>query len=318
MWVPFNEGWGQHETPAIVAWLQAYDPTRPVNEASGWSDKGSGDVKDIHSYPGPAMPPIEDTRAGVLGEFGGLGLPVKGHLWWDKRNWGYRTYTATEELRGNYDQLIRKLRPMIARGMAAAVYTQTSDCEGEVNGLMTYDRAVVKFDVAHMAAMHAKLYEPPPIIITKVVVPTSQKQPQTWSYTTEKPADGWQKSDFDDSAWKRGPGGFGTKDTPGTVVRTTWNSSDLWARRTFELDSAELPNLHLRIHHDEDAEVFINGQQVATFKGYATTYFDHPLPPTARTALRSGTNTLAVHCLQTRGGQYIDVGLVEIVEKPRE
>jgi hypothetical protein len=151
-----------------------------------------------------------------------------------------------------------------------------------------------------------------------VVVPTSQKQPQTWKYATEKPADGWQKPDFDDTAWKSGPGGFGTKDTPGTIVRTTWNTGDIWMRRTFDLGSTELPNLHLRIHHDEDAEVFINGQQVATLAGYVTEYFDHPLPPAAGKALHTGTNTLAVHCRQTRGGQYIDVGLVEAIEKPRE
>jgi hypothetical protein len=318
MWVPFNEGWGQHETESIVAWLQKYDPTRPVNESSGWTDKGSGDVKDVHSYPGPAMPPVEEKRVGVLGEFGGLGLPIKGHLWWDKRNWGYRNLQEKEELRSNYDQLIKKLHPMIGRGMAAAVYTQTSDCEGEVNGLMTYDRDVVKFDVDHMAALHAKLYLPPPIIITKVIVPTSQDQPQTWRYTTEKPTDGWETCDFDDSAWKSGPGGFGTETTPGAIVRTTWKTEDIWLRREFELADPAAPNLHLRIHHDEDAEVYVNGKKVASLTGFVTEYFDLELTPEARKAFRAGANTMAVHCRQTRGGQYIDVGLMEITEKPRD
>ncbi|NIM52291.1 MAG: hypothetical protein GTN62_13465, partial [Gemmatimonadales bacterium] len=96
MWVPFNEGWGQHDTERYVEWLKQYDPTRLVNNASGWSDRGVGDVVDIHRYPGPGMPRLEETRAAVLGEFGGLGLPVEGHLWVNRDNWGYRTYDTRE------------------------------------------------------------------------------------------------------------------------------------------------------------------------------------------------------------------------------
>ncbi|MBM3311738.1 MAG: glycoside hydrolase family 2, partial [Candidatus Aminicenantes bacterium] len=102
MWVPFNEGWGQHETPRVAAWVKAYDPTRLVDNASGWTDEGAGDVRDIHSYPGPAMPPLEDRRAAVLGEFGGLGLPVKGHLWQEEGNWGYRSFDDFDSFRGKY------------------------------------------------------------------------------------------------------------------------------------------------------------------------------------------------------------------------
>jgi hypothetical protein len=315
MWVPFNEGWGQHDTPMIAAAIQEYDPTRPVNEASGWTDQGSGDVKDIHSYPGPAVPKLEEKRVAVLGEFGGLGMPVPGHLWWDKRNWGYRNFTDFKEIRAAYDGLIRRLRPLIGKGLSAAVYTQTSDVEGEVNGLMTYDREVVKYEVAHTAALHAQLFLPPPIVITKVLVPTSQEQPQTWRYTTEKPADGWEKPDFDDSAWKQGPGGLGRKDTPGAIVRTEWHTNDIWLRRTFELANTSVSGLNLRIHHDEDAEVYLNGQLVARLTGYETDYVDVELDREAPAALRAGQNVLAVHCRQTQGGQYIDVGLVDLIEK---
>ena len=317
MWVPFNEGWGQHETPAIVEATKQLDPTRPVNEASGWSDEGSGDVKDIHKYPGPAMPPVEEKRVGVLGEFGGLGLPVRGHLWWDKRNWGYRNLTSLEQLQTDYDNLIQRLRPMIGKGLAAAVYTQTSDCEGEVNGLMTYDREVVKFDLEHMHAVHAPLFLPPPIIITKVIVPTSVKEPQTWRYTTDEPKDGWQTPDFDDSSWKEAIGGFGRADTPGAVIRTEWHSDDIWLRRTFQLKNTDWNNVQLRIHHDEDVEVYLNGKHVASYTGFLTEYTDLPLNKDNQTALQDGKNTLAVHCRQTRGGQYIDVGLVDVIEKPR-
>jgi len=146
MWVPFNEGWGQYATGEIVKYIKKLDPTRLVNPSSGWADRKVGDIQDIHAYPGPAMPEPEGNRAIVLGEFGGLGLPVEGHTWQDKDNWGYRSFESTEELLVAYTGLIRDLMPMIDKGLSAAVYTQTSDVEIEVNGLMTYDRAVIKFD----------------------------------------------------------------------------------------------------------------------------------------------------------------------------
>jgi len=142
MWVPFNEGWGQHDSERITNLVKGYDPTRLVNHASGWADKGVSDVKDIHKYPGPAIPPLEDKRAAVLGEFGGLGLPVKGHTWQEEKNWGYRSYKTREKLTDAYVNLLSKLRTLIPQGLAAAVYTQTTDVEIEVNGMMTYDRAM--------------------------------------------------------------------------------------------------------------------------------------------------------------------------------
>ena len=115
-------------------------------------------MKDMHQYPGPAMFPVVPDRASVLGEFGGLGLPVEGHLWWNKRNWGYRTFEDRAKLQAAYEDLIAKLKPLVEQGLAAAVYTQTTDVEGEVNGLMTYDRKLVKFDIEKLAALHRSLY----------------------------------------------------------------------------------------------------------------------------------------------------------------
>jgi beta-galactosidase/beta-glucuronidase len=158
MWVPYNEGWGQWDTPRIVNMINELDPTRLVNNASGWVDRGAGDVHDIHSYPGPAAPPAEEKRAGVLGEFGGLGLPVKGHTWQDENNWGYRSFETRKELTDAYIKLIDNLRSLIGDGLSAAVYTQTTDVEIEVNGLMTYDRQMVKIDVKKAAEANKRLY----------------------------------------------------------------------------------------------------------------------------------------------------------------
>jgi len=313
MWVPFNEGWGQYDTPRIVDLVKKLDPTRLVNSASGWTDRRVGDIHDIHSYPGPAKPPNEAGRAAVLGEFGGLGLPIKGHTWQDERNWGYRSYKTRDELTDAYLALLENLRLLIGEGLSAAVYTQTTDVEIEVNGLMTYDRAMIKMDVEKTGAANRRLYLPPPV--TNTVVPASQTQGQTWRYTTTKPGDGWQLEHFDDFAWRTGKGGFGSKGTPGAVIGTEWNSSDIWLRRTFELDNKSLNKPLLLIHHDEDAEVYINGQLVANLKNYTTGYIRARLDKKAVKTLKTGKNCIAVHCRQTTGGQYIDVGLVDIKEQ---
>jgi len=145
IWVPYNEGWGQWDTARIVTMVKQLDPTRLVINASGWADRGVGDIIDMHKYPGPGAPEPESNRAGVLGEFGGLGLPLRGHTWQSEKNWGYRSFTNAPALTGAYIDLMRNLFPLIqSKGLSAAVYTQTTDVEIEVNGLMTYDREVVK------------------------------------------------------------------------------------------------------------------------------------------------------------------------------
>lgn len=309
-WVPFNEGWGQHDTNEILQWTKKYDRTRLVDGPSGWQDRGWGEMKDMHRYPGPAMFPAEDDRASVLGEFGGLGLPIEGHTWVGSNNWGYRNYSSREELSANYSRLIEQMPALIADGLAAAIYTQTTDVEIEVNGLMTYDRSIVKFDPTKLRDLHAQLYKPPGRRST--IVATSEREPQAWRFTTTKPSAGWQDAGFDDSHWQTGAGGFGTEGTPNTTVRTEWNSDDIWLRRTFTLDEAPSQPL-LRVYHDEDAEVFINGTLAAQVQGYVVQYVEVPLSADIVKRLRIGENTIAVHCHQTGGGQFIDVGLVDLV-----
>ncbi len=234
MWVPFNEGWGQFDTVRIANWIEKYDPTRLVDCASGWSDRPAGNVVDMHNYPGPGSPRPEGDRAAVLGEFGGLGLPITAHVWQSDKNWGYQNLSDRDQLTRNLVGRFNRMPALIhSPGLCASVYTQTTDVEGEVNGLMTYDRAIIKPDIEKLAEANRRLHEPPPTM--SPLVPTSERQAIDWRYTTDKPASGWMKADFDDSRWTSGPGGFGEPTTPGGVVRTKWKTDDIWLRRVFEL-----------------------------------------------------------------------------------
>ncbi len=159
-WVPFNEGWGQHLTNDILAWTKRLDPTRLVDGPSGWTDLGFGDLLDKHDYPGPGMFPAQGGRASVLGEFGGLGLPVADHLWQQDKNWGYRSMKDRDELGQRYAALIANLPALIDRGLCAAIYTQITDVEVEVNGLVTYDRQLVKIPAEKLAALHREITSP--------------------------------------------------------------------------------------------------------------------------------------------------------------
>lgn len=312
MWVPFNEGWGQYDTERYTTWLHAYDTTRLVNGASGWTDRGTGDVSDRHAYPGPTIPADDERRARVLGEFGGLGLPLEGHTWLGRDNWGYRSYADTVALGDAYRALLRQLRFLIGDGLAAAVYTQTTDVEIEVNGVMTYDRAVIKLP-AGAPAWHRALYGPAPLV--RAVVATSRAEGQPWRYTTDRPPDTWMQPGFDDTAWHQGLGGFGRTPDAGTRVRTPWTSDELWLRQTFALGSQLPAAPHLLVRHDEDVEIRLNGRLVAALPGYNQAYALVPLDDAARALLRSGTNTLAVHVRNARGAQYVDVGLVDVIER---
>jgi hypothetical protein len=142
-----------------------------------------------------------------------------------------------------------------------------------------------------------------------IVVPTARENDHmVWSYTTEKPTDNWNQPNFDASSWKSGLAGFGTRMTPSSVVRTEWNSADIWLRREITLETNQIRDLELIVHHDEDFELYVNGTLVAKAGGYSTDYEEMPLRNAAVSALKPGKNLIAIHCHQTGGGQYIDVG----------
>lgn len=157
VWVPFNEAWGQFDTEKVVAWTKAYDPSRLVNPASGGNHRPCGDILDLHNYPGPDMFLFDPIRVNVLGEYGGIGLAVEDHLWWNKRNWGYIQFKNSNEVTAEYVKYAKQLKDFVKKGFSAAVYTQTTDVEGEVNGLMTYDRKVIKINEAQVRAINQEV-----------------------------------------------------------------------------------------------------------------------------------------------------------------
>lgn len=158
-WIPFNEAWGQFKTPEIVEWTKQYDSTRLVNPASGGNHYTCGDMLDLHNYPAPELYLYDAQRATVLGEYGGIGWVVQGHIWEPDRNWGYIQFNSSKEVTDEYVKYAEKLYDLIPRGFSAAVYTQTTDVEVEVNGLMTYDRKVIKLDEKRVREINRKLCE---------------------------------------------------------------------------------------------------------------------------------------------------------------
>ncbi|MCJ8208637.1 beta-galactosidase [Mucilaginibacter sp. RS28] len=162
VWTPFNEAWGQFKTEEITKWTMQKDPSRLVNSASGGNYYSVGHMIDLHNYPDPAMPRAEifgKTRALVLGEFGGLGLGLEGHTWQDRHQWGYQNFKDADAVFKKYSSFIEPLKTMIRLGLSAAVYTQTTDVEGEVNGFMTYDRKVIKMPVEKLHSVNTQLYD---------------------------------------------------------------------------------------------------------------------------------------------------------------
>ncbi len=322
MWVPFNEGWGQFDTARVVQHIREMDPTRLVNNASGWTDRNAGDVIDIHVYPGPGAPNPEPDRAAVLGEFGGLGLPLEGHTWQGKDNWGYRSYKNKTDLAAAYEELILGpagagehrvggLAWLIAEpGLSAAVYTQLTDVEIEVNGLLTYDRAEFKIDPDRLARVHRRLLHGAPAVVS--IVETSRDRPAEWRLSESAPPSDWTRPGFDDRQWKLAPAGFGTAGTPGAVVRTHWGSPEIWLRRKISIPAGEWADPHLLVHHDEDVEVYLDGALALARTGFTVSYMPFPVSPEARSQLTPGEHELAVHCRQTGGGQYVDVGLIDL------
>jgi hypothetical protein len=147
----------------------------------------------------------------------------------------------------------------------------------------------------------------------KRLLAAADTAPAIWKYTTDAPAGKWMENGFDDSSWKSGQSGFGAEGTPGAVIHTTWKTDDIYLRRDFDLTDEKVNDPQLLIHHDDDVEVYINGVLALKSNGFVTSYAPRPMSKAAKAALRKGRNIIAVHCRQHTGGQYIDVGLVDVL-----
>lgn len=311
-WVIFNEGQAQHKTPFYVDKVKALDPTRLVNQGSGWEHHGVGDVLDVHSYPPPGVG-TSKVQTLACGEYGGIGYVVPNHTW--KVGPTYIMMKSENELMDLYDDFATKLSMLKTNnGLSAAVYTEITDVEIELNGLLTYDREVVKGKLEKYAESNRKAIEDK--IYVKDVLSTSATNAKTWKYTLEQPSADWWKADFNDSNWQTGKAGFGTKGTPGALVNTEWKTKNIWLRQEFtlgDLKDIDRENLQLYIHHDEDAEVFINGVKAASLPNYTGSYTMVKMSKEAQKALKpKGKNVMAIAVKQTQGGQYIDAGIAYI------
>jgi hypothetical protein len=313
VWTTFNEGWGQHDTEEIVALTKKLDPSRLVDDASGWNDKKVGDIADTHDYPGPGSGPPEPDRAAVNGEFGGVTEAIAGHRWEQGRTMGYGAVLQSKWLATKrYLNLLEAAHRLSEdRGTSAFVYTQLTDVEQEINGILTYDRAEVKFDPAVLTAANRGEPVQMPPNPHPGLVPNAQDDPVEWRYTTEKPADGWEKPAFDDSQWLTGPAPFGH----GVAgVRTQWTTGDIWIRRHIGLPPQIPARLDFTVFHDEDIEIYLDGVLAASAPGYTKGYVSLPVNDAARAALHPGDNTIAAHVHQTVGGQGVDIGITAVLE----
>jgi hypothetical protein len=308
MWVVFNEGQGQFDTQRLVGIVKQLDPTRLVNQASGGSYFGVGDILDRHSYPPPACPAPSATQALVCGEYGGIGYFVKGHTW-TNRGGGYTGVYSGDDLvylYADFYTLVKKFRD--EQGLSAVIYTELTDVMTELNGFLTYDR-VPKVNFADIARINRFEFSEPTY---RAVLPTSETDAQTWKFTTEKPAGNWNKKNFDDSTWSEGKAGFGKI---GRMGNTPWKTSDIWMRKSFNpgsLTPKQIDSLVVKDLHDDGIDVFINGVSAFSDGHFIGQYEYRGIKPEARAAIApDAENLIAVHCHQKAGGQYIDVGLYE-------
>ena len=252
------------------------------------------------------------------------GLALDNRETYTKLDWITWTATLTQD-RDDFETLINPIITFINKTPDRSPLTdwyQTKDARkvgftarpvvGGVFSQMLYNQKVWKkwasrdvTKATNWAAM------PKPPIVTEVIAVAATRS-SDWYYTTSNPVENWNKSDFDPKDWKLGKSGFGTAETPGTTVGTTWNNADIWLVRDIEISQADIEKLNWFIHHDEDTEIFLNGTPAEKFSGYTVQYDTRPLSQAARTSLKAGINRIAIHCHQTGGGQYIDVGLVTV------
>lgn len=321
-WVVFNEGWGQYDndqlgrreayTRKAVQEAIDFDQSRIINGVSGWFDYEIGDMIDRHIYPAPGTHPNPvNHRASVCGEYGGINLKVDNHIW-EGSQVNYTTVKNQEELTNLFSKYVDDVKLMKSDGLCGAIYTQVTDVESEINGLITYDRKIVKADAAQTERIRNKIQDCIRNMFN-TVIPNSKQVGQQWKYSFDS-APHWYKETFDDSTWKVGLGGFGAGNPSNVVPATEWNTGKICLRRNVyigDISDAALAGLKISAYYDEDCIIYINGVRAASATGYVGNYSLLDIYPEARAAIRKNdTNLIAVQCIQTKGAQFIDMGFI--------
>ncbi|MBO7524024.1 MAG: beta-galactosidase, partial [Verrucomicrobia bacterium] len=289
-----------------------------VDGPSGWTDYGVGDTKDMHNYPGPGMFDLMPDRISVLGEFGGLGLVIGDHTWKNEGAWGYVSDKSTEESFARYTSLMTRLSRLAGKGLAASVYTQTTDVEVENNGLLTYDRKVDKYGRANLRKLHDMVYAGAENAFTEKTIMDAQL---AWLYTNERPADGWKTAEGKDG-WREGKAGFGNavikRDNRNAKINTEWETDEIWLRRTFEWNENLSANdiVFLEIFYDQDPVIYLNGVEIARYADWNGSYAPMDIDMDAfRKAVKKGKNIIAVELHNVSGGSYFDMRIKLLSEK---
>ena len=315
VWVPFHQGFGQDATNATQRFVAELDPTRLVDGPSGWQDYGYGHLIDSHCSPGPCLAPPTRGRATVLGAFGGTGLRIEDHSWPSRASSTDSTVNSREELRRAYDRATTALEPLIEAGLSAAMWRQASDVEHEVDGLQTFDRAVVKLGIDWIAARNRRLASLEGRRVVHTLLPDGREAAQEWRWVTESPGAGWAAPEFDDSGWHSGKAPFGDAGAPEFRIETPWTEERIWLRRELVLSAEEIAQIeHLAViaHLNGKAKLLLNGRHIRNLGGQSPGHRVTVLGERGRSALRPGRNVVAVFCQKGADWQVADLGLIDL------
>ncbi|WP_160111124.1 glycoside hydrolase family 2 protein [Dysgonomonas sp. Marseille-P4361] len=320
MWTVYNESWGQPDEATSKLSLdiaREADSTRLISIASGWNDYEYGDIKDTHWYPEPnVLPNPVNKRVSVCGEYGGITLIVDNHRWIGGSDMKYTQVYSSEELKDRFVNFTNQILGLQANGLCAAVYTQITDVEDEENGLITYDRKVVKVNEEQMAEIREaiqKNYSHTSLPI----MPVSQagNMVSKWRYKIQaKSFDNqfWKETSFDDATWAEGFAGFGNGGLQGASENTKWNSTHIYLRKLYSFDTlkaTDIDKLVMQVFHDEDCEIYINGILAAKLSGYTNRYEFVEISKEAKSSIKIGeSNLIAIKCKDAEGSQFIDLG----------
>ena len=317
-WIPYNEAWGQdsytdsHTIKGVDEALSA-DTTRLINPASGFTNFELGDIVDRHYYPNPGIwQNLPKHRAAVCGEYGGITLVEDGHIW-KGSGIEYTSVSDGEELTTRFIEYANDVKSLQGNGLWAAVYTEITDVEEELNGLISYDRKIEKLNKSQIQRIKAVVKNSTTKMLIPIIPTALNEVACEWKYTLNTYSN-WYKEGYDDASWSVGNAGFGQGNPPESSIRTPWSTPTIYLRKSFpvgNLSGEEINALKFIVYYDEGCSIYINGVLATNTTGFIAKYKTLEINAAAKAAVKmNGDNLIAVKCSQTGGGQYIDVGLM--------